>query len=63
MACPVFFIKKKDGKLRLVQDYKRLNNITVKNCYPLPLVVNIINRLKGAQYFTKFDVRWGYHNI
>ncbi len=63
MACPVFFIKKKDGKLCLVQDYKRLNNIMVKNHYPLPLVVDIINRLKGAQYFTKFDVRWGYHNI
>ncbi len=63
MACPVFFIKKKDSKLCLVQDYKQLNNITVKNRYPLPLVVDIINRLKGAQYFTKFDVRWGYHNI
>ncbi len=63
MASPVFFIKKKDGKLRLVQDYRRLNKITIKNRYPLPLAADIINRLKGAQYFTKFDVRWGYHNI
>ena len=63
MASPVFFIKKKDGKLRLVQDYRRLNKITIKNRYPLPLAADIINRLTGARYFTKFDVRWGYHNI
>ena len=60
MASPVFFIKKKDSKLRLVQDYRRLNKITIKNHYPLPLAADIINRLKGAQYFTKFDVQWGY---
>ena len=63
MASPVFFIKKKDGKLRLVQDYHRLNKITVKNRYPLPLAADIINQLTKAQYFTKFNVRWGYHNI
>ena len=63
MASPVFFIKKKDGKLRLVQDYRRLNKITIKNRYPLPLAADIINRLTKARYFTKFDVRWGYHNI
>src|SRR6266404_7561790 len=43
MASPVFFIKKKDGKLRLVQDYKCLNKITIKNRYPLPLAADIIN--------------------
>ncbi len=63
MASPVFFIKKKDGKYRLVQDYRRLNKITIKNKYPLPLAADILNRLTGARYFTKFDVRWGYHNI
>jgi hypothetical protein len=63
MASPVFFIKKKDGSLQLIQDYRRLNKITIKNRYPLPLASDIINRLTGAQYFTKFDVRWGYHNI
>jgi hypothetical protein len=56
MASPVFFIKKKDGKYRLVQDYRRLNKITIKNKYPLPLAADIINRLTGARYFTKFDV-------
>ena len=63
MASLVFFIKKKDGKLRLVQDYRRLNKITIKNRYPLPLAADIINQLTKVQYFTKFDVQWGYHNI
>ena len=49
--------------IRLVQDYRRLNKITIKNRYPLPLAADIINQLTKAQYFTKFDVRWGYHNI
>ncbi|KAJ3533934.1 hypothetical protein NMY22_g7130 [Coprinellus aureogranulatus] len=63
LASPVFFVKKKDGKLRFVQDYRKLNEITVKNRYPLPLVSDIINRLQGAKYFSKFDVRWGYNNV
>ena len=63
IASPVFFIKKKDGRLRLVQDYWKLNDFTVKNRYPLPLASDIINRLRQARFFTKFDVRWGYNNI
>lgn len=63
MSSPVFFIKKKDGKLRLVQDYRKLNEHTVKNRYPLPLAQDIINRLRGAKVFSKMDVRWGYYNI
>ena len=63
LASPVFFVKKKDGKLRMVQDYRKLNDITIKNRYPLPLATDIINRLRQAKYFTKFDVRWGYNNI
>jgi hypothetical protein len=63
LSSPVFFIKKKDGKLCFVQDYRKLNEITVKNRYPLPLVSNIVSRLRGAKYFTKFDVCWGYNNI
>jgi hypothetical protein len=63
MSSPVFFIRKADGRYRLVQDYRRMNKITIKNKTPLPLAADIINRLTGAQYFTKFDVRWGYHNI
>src|SRR6201996_3296905 len=48
MASLVFFIKKKDGKLQLVQDYRWLNKITIKNHYPLPLAANIINQLTKA---------------
>jgi hypothetical protein len=63
MVAPVFFIKKKDGSLRLVQDYRALNSKTIKNVYPLPLIFDLINRLQGACYFTKLDVRWGYNNV
>jgi transposase InsO family protein len=63
MSSPVFFIKKKDGSLRLVQDYRALNAITVKNKYPLPLISELINKLRGARYFTKLDVRWGFNNV
>ena len=63
MASPVFFIKKKDGSLRLVQDYRALNAITIKNRYPLPLISELVNQLRGAKYFTKLDVRWGYNNV
>jgi hypothetical protein len=58
MASPVFFIKKKDGSLRLVQDYRTLNSITVKNKYPLPLIPELVAKLRGAKYFTKLDVRF-----
>lgn len=63
MMSPVFFIKKKNGKLRFVQDYWKLNAITIKNHYPLPLASDIINRLTKAKIFTKFDARWGYNKI
>src|SRR5215469_13912266 len=63
MASPVFFIKKKDGSLCLVQDYRTLNAMTIKNRYPLPLISELVNNLKGARYFTKLDVRWGYNNV
>jgi len=59
----VFFIKKKDGSLCLVQDYRALNAITVKNKYPLPLISELISQLRRAQYFTKLDVRWGFNNV
>jgi transposase InsO family protein len=63
MASPVFFTKKKDGGLRLVQDYRALNAVTVKNKYPLPLISELITQLRGARYFTKLDVRWGFNNV
>jgi hypothetical protein len=58
LRAPVFFIKKKDKKLRFVQDYRALNATTRKNQYLLPLINDLIHRLKGTHYFTKLDVRW-----
>jgi len=63
MAAPVFFIKKKDGSLQLVQDYCALNSMTVKNKYPLSLISELVSQFRGARYFTKLDVRWGFNNI
>jgi hypothetical protein len=62
-AAPVFFVNKKGGGLRLCQDYRKLNEITIKNRYPLPLVSELIDKLKKAKYFTKIDLRWGYNNV
>ena len=63
VAAPVFFVKKKDGGLRFVQDYRRLNAVTVKNSYPLPLISELVNKLRKARVFTKLDVRWGFNNV
>ena len=62
-AAPVFFVKKKDGTLRLVVDYRKLNEITVKNRYPLPLTMELVDALQKAKVFTTLDLRWGYHNV
>src|SRR5260221_11984405 len=56
MGAPVFFIKKKDGLLHLVQDYQKLNKITVKNSYPLPLISNVLTCLCDAEFFTVLDL-------
>jgi len=62
-ACSFFFINKKDGKLCPVQDYRPLNAITRKNAAPILLIPELIDKLLGARFFTKLDVRWGYNNI
>jgi len=59
-AYSFFFIDKKDGKLRPVQDYRPLNDITRKNVAPIPLIPELVDKLLGTQFFTKLDVRWGY---
>ncbi len=59
----VFFVKKKDGSLRPCIDYRGLNNITVKNTYPLPLMSSAFERLQGASFFTKLDLRNAYHLV
>jgi len=63
IAAPVFFIKKKDGSLRLVQNYCVLNAVTVKNQYPLSLISKLVSQLHGAKYFTKLNVHWGFNNV
>ncbi|KAF7372795.1 Reverse transcriptase-RNase H-integrase [Mycena sanguinolenta] len=63
MASLIFFVKKKDGGLQFIQDYPALNVMPVKNRYPLPLINDVINWLKGAQFFTKLDVWWGFNNV
>jgi len=63
IVAPVFFIKKKDGLLRLVQDYHMLNAVTIKNRYSLPLISELISQLHGAKYFIKLDVQWGFNNV
>ncbi len=62
-ASPFFFVKKKDSTLRPVQDYRKLSEMTIKNRYPLPLISELIDKLRGAKYFMKLNVRWGYNNV
>jgi hypothetical protein len=56
MVSAFFFIKKKDGSLRPVQDYRKLNGMTIKNRYPLPLISELVNKLRSAKIFTKLDI-------
>lgn len=63
MSLPFFFISKKNGKLRPTQDYRKLNDITIKNRYPLPLISEIIDSAQNFKYFTALDLRWGYNNV
>ncbi|SCO20290.1 uncharacterized protein FFB20_15917 [Fusarium fujikuroi] len=60
---PILFVPKKDGGLRLCVDYRGLNAITIKNRYPLPLISEIMDRIQGAKYFSKIDVKDAYHRI
>ena len=60
---PVFFMPKKDRWKRMVQDYRYLNEHTVWNNYPLLLISQLVDKLKGSQYLTKIDLQWGYNNV
>ena len=62
-AAPCFYIPKKDGSLQLVQDYRKLNQVTIKDKTPLPLIGEVIDKLKEAKYFNKLDLIWGYNNV
>jgi len=60
---PILFVPKKDGSLRMCVDFRRLNDITIKNRYPLPNIQELRDRTSGAKYFTCLDLRDGYHLI
>ena len=62
-TAPVFFVGKKDGKKRIVQDYRYLNEWTIKNNYPLPLISDVLKNIGMKKLFTKMDLRWGYNNV
>ena len=62
-TAPVFFVGKKDGKKRMVQDYRYLNEWTIKNNYPLPLISDVLENIGTKKLFTKMDLRWGYNNV
>ena len=60
---PFFFVKRKDRKLCLVQNYRAILEYTICNNYPLPLIQTLIQDLSGAHIYTKLDVHWGYNNV
>ena len=59
----VFFVGKKDNKKRMVQNYRYLNEWTIKNNYPLPLILDIVENIGMKKVFIKMDLRWGYNNV
>ena len=62
-GAPVLFVKKHDGTLRLCVDYRQLNKVTIKNKYPLPRIEDLFDQLGGCYYFSKIDLRSGYHQL
>ncbi|KAJ9544996.1 hypothetical protein OSB04_024703 [Centaurea solstitialis] len=62
-GAPVLFVKKKDGSFRMCIDYRELNKVTIKNKHPLPRIHELFDQLQGASYFSKIDLRSGFHQL
>ena len=62
-GAPMLLVEKKDGSLRMVVDYWALNEVTIKNKYPLPMINDLFGQLTGAKVFSKIDLRSGYHQL
>nr|GEY07170.1 putative reverse transcriptase domain-containing protein [Tanacetum cinerariifolium] len=63
VGAPVLFVKKRDGSFRMCIDYRELNKLTVKNCYPLPRIDDPFDQLQGSSIYSKIDLRSGYHQL
>ena len=59
----MLLVEKKDGSLRMIVDYRALNEVTIKNKYPLPMINDLFDQLQGAKVFSKIDLRSGYHQL
>ncbi|GKE02221.1 putative reverse transcriptase domain-containing protein [Tanacetum coccineum] len=62
-GAPVLFVKKKDGSFRMYIYYRELNKLTVKNRYPLPRIDDLFDQLQGSSFYSKIDLRSGYHQL
>jgi hypothetical protein len=62
-GAPVLFVERKDGTERMCINYQSLNEVTIKNKYPLPWIEDLFDQIKGASVFSKFDLRSGYHQL